>query len=161
MFLSRLFLVLALLHSPAWADVIKGKVVRVSDGDTIVVLDAQKVQHKIRLAGIDAPESKQAFGQVSKQGLADLVANKTVTVETNKIDRYGRQVGKVLLGKQDVCLSQLELGLAWFFRQYQNELSDADRKLYEDAEATAKDLKLGLWRDPAPTPPWEFRREKR
>ena len=157
MFLSRLFLVLALLNSAAWADVIKGRVVRVSDGDTIVVLDAKKVQHKIRLAGIDAPESKQAFGQVSKQGLADLVANKTVTVETNKKDRYGRLVGKVLVGNQDVCLSQLELGLAWFYRQYQNELSDADRKLYEDAEATAKDLKLGLWRDPAPVPPWEFR----
>ena len=158
MFLSRLFVVLALLHLPAWADVIKGKVVRVSDGDTIVVLDAQKAQHKIRLAGIDAPESKQAFGQVSKQGLADLVANKSVVVDTNKKDRYGRLVGKVLLGKQDICLSQLELGLAWFFRQYQNELSDADRKLYEDAEATAKELKLGLWRDLAPVPPWEFRR---
>ena len=73
-----------------------GKVVKISDGDTITVLDHYKVQHRVRLTGIDAPERKQAFGSRSRQSLSKLVFNKTVTVKTNKRDRYGRVLGKVL-----------------------------------------------------------------
>ena len=142
------------------AETITGQVGGVVDGDTITVLDAEKVQHKIRLAGIDAPEKKQAFGNRSKESLSDLVFDKTVNVETEKRDRYGRQIGKVLVNGQDVNLVQVERGMAWFYRQYQREQSPNDRKLYEAAEDAAKAGKRGLWRDAEPVPPWDFRHNK-
>ncbi len=88
-------------------------VVHVADGDTITVLDAGKVQHKVRLAGIDAPEKAQPFGQRSRESLEDLVAGRTVIVETHKKDRYGRYVGKVILNSRDVNLEQIRRGMAW------------------------------------------------
>ena len=94
------------------AATIEGRVVGVADGDTITVLDANAVQHKIRLAGIDAPEKKQPFGQRSKQSLSDLVFDKAVTVETNKRDKYRREVGKVLVGGVDANLEQVKRGMA-------------------------------------------------
>ena len=148
------------LACTANAETITGLVVGVSDGDTITVLDADKVQHKIRLAGIDAPEKKQAFGNRSKESLSALAFDKTVNVETDKQDRYGRQVGKVLVNGQDVNLVQVERGMAWFYRQYQREQSPNDRRLYEAAEDAARADKRGLWRDADPMPPWEFRHNK-
>jgi endonuclease YncB( thermonuclease family) len=142
------------------AATITGQVVGVADGDTITVLDADKVQHKIRLAGIDAPEKKQAFGNRSKESLSDMVFDKTVNVETEKRDRYGRQIGKVLVNGQDVNLAQVERGMAWFYRQYQREQSPNDRKLYEAAEDAAKAGRRGFWRDSDPVPPWDFRHGK-
>lgn len=88
-------LLIALLTPAVWAQILTGRVVGVTDGDTITVLDDQRVQHKIRLAGIDAPEKSQAFGQRSKAFLSSLVFSKPVVVETQKTDRYGRTVGKV------------------------------------------------------------------
>ena len=143
------------------AEAITGRVVAVQDGDSITVLDAEKAQHKIRLAGIDAPEKKQAFGNRSKDSLSDLVFGKVVTVETDKRDRYGREVGKVLVNGHDVNLIQVEQGMAWFYRQYQREQSQDDRKLYDSAESAAKVDKRGLWRDAAPMAPWDFRSSKR
>src|SRR3989344_7054146 len=93
---------------PALADTLSGRVVHVADGDTITVLDAGNHQHKIRLSGIDAPERKQAYGNVSKKHLAGLVAGKPVSVEWSKHDKYRRIVGKVLLGSEDVCLDQIK-----------------------------------------------------
>lgn len=142
----------------AWADTITGKVIAVTDGDTIRVLDAQNVQYKVRLAGIDAPESKQAYATRSKKSLSDLVFGKTVTVEFNKHDRYGRIVGKVLYKKADMDLQQIEVGLAWHYKQYAKEQSTSDRQLYASAEARARAAQLGLWHDPNPMPPWEWRR---
>ncbi len=130
---------------------------RIADGDTITVLDGDKVQHKIRLAGIDAPEKKQPFGNRSKESLSDLAFDKTVNVKTDKRDRYGRQIGKVLVNGRDVNLVQVERGMAWFYRQYQRDQSPNDRRLYEAAEDAARADKRGLWRDAAPVPPWEFR----
>lgn len=88
-------------------------VVHVADGDTITVLDAGKVHHKVRLAGIDAPEKAKPFGQRSRESLEDLVAGRTVIVETHKKDRYGRYVGKVILNSRDVNLEQIRRGMAW------------------------------------------------
>ena len=152
-------LVLALACT-ANAEIVTGRVVGVADGDTITVLDADKVQHKIRLAGIDAPEKKQPFGNRSKESLSELTFDKTVAVETTKRDRYGRQVGKVLINGRDVNLVQVERGMAWFYRQYQREQSPNDRKLYEAAEDSAKAGKRGLWLEANPVPPWEFRHGK-
>ncbi len=148
------------LACAAYAETVTGRVVGVADGDTITVLDADMVQHKIRLAGIDAPEKKQAFGNRAKESLSDMVFDKTVNVETEKRDRYGRQIGKVLVDGQDVNLVQVERGMAWFYRQYQREQSPNDRKLYEAAEDAAKAGKRGLWRDSEPVPPWDIRHNK-
>ncbi len=148
------------LACTAHAETVTGRVVGIADGDTITVLDADKVQHKIRLSGIDAPEKKQPFCNRSKESLPDLAFDKTVNVETSKRDRYGRQIGKVLINGQDVNLMQVERGMAWFYRQYQRDQSPNDRRLYEAAEDAAKAEKRGLWRDADPVPPWEFRHNK-
>jgi endonuclease YncB( thermonuclease family) len=158
---NALVCLLVALACTAHAETITGRVVGVADGDTITVLDGDKVQHKIRLAGIDAPEKKQAFGQRSKESLSDLAFDKTVDVETSKRDRYGRQIGKVLVNGRDANLVQIERGMAWFYRQYQREQSSNDQRLYEAAEDAAKAAKRGLWRDADPVPPWEFRHNKR
>ena len=141
------------------ADTLLGKVINVADGDSITVLDATNTQHKVRLTGIDAPERRQAFGNVSKESLAELVAGQSVAVEWDKVDRYGRKVGKVLLAGQDANLAQVRRGLAWHYKQYQREQSPTDQKSYAAAEIEAKEAKLGLWRDAEPMPPWEFRRK--
>ena len=141
------------------AKTIEGLVVGVADGDTITVLDQQKNTYKIRLQGIDAPEKKQAFGEKSKQSLHDLVHGKQVRIEYDKEDKYGRIVGKITLDELDICLQQLVLGMAWHYKKYQNEQSVADRVVYNDAELKSKSLKLGLWADETPTPPWEFRKK--
>ncbi len=101
---------LAFLSLAASADSLTGKVVKITDGDTLTILDANYKEHKIRLAGIDAPERKQAYGLASRKHLASMVARKQVTVEYQKRDRYGRIVGKVLLDGIDVCLDQVKAG---------------------------------------------------
>jgi endonuclease YncB( thermonuclease family) len=150
------------LSASAQPQTITGKVVGVADGDTITVLDAGKRQHKVRLDGIDAPESSQDFGSRAKQSLSDLVFGKTVTVISSKKDRYGWTVGKVMLGDgKDINLEQLERGYAWFYRQYAKELSREDARAYEQAERAAREEKIGLWAGPSPIPPWEHRAAQR
>jgi endonuclease YncB( thermonuclease family) len=102
-----------LLAFPALADTFTGLVVKVADGDTLTVLDADRTQHKIRLSGIGAPESGQPYGMVSRHNLGDSVFGKPVTVEYDKRDRYGRIVGKVLVSGQDANLEQIAAGMAW------------------------------------------------
>jgi endonuclease YncB( thermonuclease family) len=142
------------------AEILNGRVVGVADGDTVTVLDASRQQHKIRLMGIDAPEKKQAFGNKSKQALSDLVFNKQVSVEFSKTDRYGRTIGKILVDGLDANLEQVKKGMAWHYKQYQKEQSSVDRTAYAKAEELAKAEKLGLWFDPSPTPPWDFRHNR-
>ena len=79
------------------AEEIRGKVVRLADGDTITVMDAEKVQHKIRLMGIDAPEKAQAFGTKSKERLSEKIGEKEVVVKWKEKDRYGRVLGEIYL----------------------------------------------------------------
>jgi len=140
---------------------LEGKVVGVADGDTITVLGAGNRQTRVRLQGIDAPESRQAFGQVSKRNLSDLIFGRQVVVEYEKTDRYGRTLGKVLAGGRDVNVEQIRAGLAWHYKHYQDEQTPDDRRIYADAEAEARLAKHGLWADPDPIPPWDFRRGKR
>jgi len=139
------------------AETLVGKVVGVSDGDTITVLDSNQIQHKVRLAGIDAPEKRQPFGRVSREALSSMVFQKSVDIDWKKHDRYGRLVGKVTVGGLDVCRRQVELGLAWHYVKYAKEQTDADRTTYSAAERAARDSRRGLWSEPAPVPPWEFR----
>jgi endonuclease YncB( thermonuclease family) len=132
----------------------------VSDGDSLTLLDIEKRQHKIRLQGIDAPEMKQAYGQKSKESLSKLVYNKTIKVYWSKKDRFGRTVGQVMLGEIDICLEQVRRGMAWHFKDYQDEQSVKDRDLYDRAEVEARELRLGLWQDAAPIEPAVFRQKK-
>src|SRR5438105_1826482 len=111
-------LLLSFAATATFADVVVGTVVRISDGDTLVILTSAKRQYKVRLAGIDAPESKQAFGTRSKQSLADLAFQRSAVVHFYKKDRYGRIVGKVVVGNTDVCLEQIRRGFAWHYKQY-------------------------------------------
>ncbi len=150
---------------PAWAD-FAGTVVGVTDGDTITVLDASKARHKVRLAGIDAPERGQPGGFRSKESLSRLVYERSVRVEGDNKDSYGRIVGKVWVAPPDCpsCgttldagLAQISMGRAWWFRRYANEQSSADRGSYEHAEREARTRRAGLWRDPEPVPPWKWR----
>ena len=144
----------------AFADVLIGKVVGVSDGDTITLLDAGKTQYKIRLVGIDAPEKAQPYGQISKRNLSDLIYGKEVHVEWTKKDRYQRTLGKIILDGQDVCLEQVKRGMAWHYKKYQRDQTKEDQVLYSEAETKARSAKLGLWADPNPIEPSVFRHSK-
>lgn len=120
----KLIVILALLLGlSCHAGTIEGRVVAVADGDTITVLDADRVAHRIRLGGIDAPEKRQAFGTRSKQSLSDIVFNRAVTVETGKTDRYGREIGKILVDGADANLQQVQRGFAWHYKTYEREQS--------------------------------------
>ena len=137
-----------------------GKVMSVSDGDTLrVLVDNQQI--KIRLGGIDAPESDQPFGQASKRYLAEAVAGQTVVVEFEKKDRYGRVIGKVLLDGADMNLRQVKAGYAWWYEYYKRDQSEADQRAYSAAERQARDSGIGLWSEPAPINPYGWRQGKR
>src|SRR5262245_5873182 len=145
----------------AHAHEVGGRVVAVQDGDTVTVLDAGRVQHRIRIAGIDAPEKSQAFGEASKQSLARLVHGQRVDAHCPKRDRYGREVCSVYLGTRDVGLEQVRAGFAWWYREYAREQTLDERAAYEAAEAEARQGRRGLWTDPAPQPPSTFRRQQK
>ena len=140
---------------------IEGRVVGVTDGDTITLLDADNRRHKIRLDGIDAPESGQPFGRASKQHLAALLANREAVADCSKVDRYRREVCRVLVGGADAGLEQVRAGLAWFFRRYAKELPPDRRQQYADTEAQAKAERRGLWADAEPVAPWDWRADSR
>jgi endonuclease YncB( thermonuclease family) len=160
-FMSLVVMLLGLLVFNVNAtNILQGLVVGVSDGDSLTLLDAEKRQHKIRLQGIDAPEMKQAYGQKSKESLSKLVYNKTIKVHWSKKDRFGRTVGQVMLGDIDICLEQVRRGMAWHFKDYQDEQSVKDRDLYDRSEVEARELRLGLWQDAAPIEPAVFRQKK-
>ena len=146
--------------------------VGVADGDTVTVLDAAKTQHKIRVAGIDAPEKAQPFGEKSKQNLADMVFRRDVEIVGGKRDRYKRRVAKVMVADpncrapecpkiHDAGLMQVMSGLAWHYKQYEKEQSERDRREYAEAEIRARGAIKGLWLDKEPIPPWEWRHQRR
>lgn len=162
-----LALMLLLPAGPALAGTLEGQVVEVSDGATLTLRNSAKARLKIRLAGIDAPESVQPYGRESRKHLSDLALGRTVRVEWRRQDDYGRLLGKVLLRAADcpTCpktgdagLAQLEAGLAWWRRDTRREQTLEDQGYYEYAEFDAKARRIGLWQDPAPVPPWEWRK---
>jgi endonuclease YncB( thermonuclease family) len=157
--LSDVFIIGLSLGLSGQAQTLHGRVVSIADGDTITILDRAHQQHRIRFNGIDAPEKTQPFSARAKAHVAELVAGKDVTVVTVKTDVYGRLVGTVMVGDVDVNLEQLRAGRAWYYREYARDVAPANRPIYEAAEAAARGKKIGLWSDPAPTPPWTFRHE--
>ena len=151
-----LILVAPCLSIAAQPQTITGKVVGVSDGDTITVLDASNRQHKIRLEGIDAPKSKQYFGSRAKQSLSDLVFGKTVTVTSRKKDKYGRVLGTVTLDGKDINLEQVQRGMAWSY--HYSAIRPEEPTPEELAEEQARKEKRGMWADGERMPPWDYRR---
>lgn len=139
------------------ADELLGRVVAIADGDTLTLLDSNNTQHKIRIAGIDAPEKAQDFGQRSKTSLSALAFNQQATADCRKRDRYQREICVVIVGGKDVGLEQIRTGMAWWYRQYAAEQTAQERIDYELAEFNAKIHRLGLWSSKNPTPPWEWR----
>jgi endonuclease YncB( thermonuclease family) len=167
--MQSLILSMAFIAGVVHAD-ITGRVVSVTDGDTIKVLDASNTQYKVRLTGIDAPAKKQPYGRASTKKLASMVAGKEVLVESSKNDRYGRVLGKVWVqpadcpscGKTlDVNHAQILSGMAWWYRYYAREQSPEDRGRYESAEGEARARGWGLWADPNPINPYDWRKGER
>jgi len=132
------------------ADRFTGRVVGVSDGDTITVLRNSRPV-KIRLDGIDCPESAQDFGQRARQFTSGLVFAKAVTVDVRNVDRYGRLVARVQVDGRDMSLALVNAGFAWHYRQYSKDPGLAR------AELEARSKHMGLWSQPNAVPPWEFR----
>ncbi len=145
---------LAFFAATAYGDEITGTVTRVVDGDTIHV-SVGLTKHVIRLSEIDTPERDQPWGRQASRALADKLNRAKVTVDTAATDRYGRLVGKVLLGSRDINREMVLEGHAWVYRQYLQ-----DRSLLED-ERTARQRKAGLWGSDSPIEPWSWRRGTR
>lgn len=132
-------LCVAFASQAACADeVLAGRVVGVADGDTITVLDSTLVQHKVRVAGVDAPEKGQPFGNRAKVNLSDLVMGRSVQIQWHKKDRYGRVVGLVKVNGLDAGLEQIRSGLAWHYKAYMREQPYEQRVSYSAAEAEAR-----------------------
>lgn len=135
------------------ADNFSGNVVGISDGDTISVMHGGRPE-KIRLNGIDAPEKGQAFGNRARQFVSSIAYGKEVKVEVKSRDRYGRTVADVILPDgSNLNREIVKAGFAWWFRKY----APKDRVL-EALESEARAAKRGLWADPHPVPPWEWRK---
>ena len=132
---------------------LNGKVIHISDGDTIHVLTNDKKKYKIRLNGIDAPESSQDYGNKSKENLKRYIYNKDVTVIYKSKDKYNRLLGTVYLNKQDINLQQIKDGYAWVYKKYNNDSN------YLIAEKHARSSKKGLWAGINPLEPWVFRKQ--
>ncbi len=151
---TKVGLLFFLLHTLLLADILTGRVVSVTDGDTIKILTKDKTLYKIRLTGIDAPEKSQAFGKKSKNNLSRLVAGRIADIHYEKEDKYGRILGIVYVDDLDMNLRQIEDGYAWVYRRYCHRVD------YYKAEAYAKSKKLGLWYDKYPMPPWDYRHRR-
>ena len=159
---NRVLIAIALTVSTASnAGSLAGHVVGIADGDTLTLLYATNTQHKIRLSGIDSPEKGQPFGQTCKKSLSDLAYDRVVAVASNKLDRFGRVIGKVLVNGQDVNLEQVRRGCGWHYKKYQNEQILDDRLSYNAAEELARASRIGLWIDSEPMPPWDWRKARR
>lgn len=140
---------------------IHGRVVTVKDGDTITVETSDRKIITVRIAAIDAPELKQAFGQQARATLRTLIIDKTIQVQWNKRDRDQRVVGKINVGIRDIGLELIRGGAAWHANHYMREQSSKDRALYSEAEVDARRGRRGLWAGTTPIPPWEFRSTRR
>jgi micrococcal nuclease len=146
---------LVALPAAAAEPTFSGEVVRVSDGDTISVMHNQ-MPEKIRLNGIDAPEKNQAFGMKAKQYASSLCFGKAVTVLTHGHDRYGRTIGDITLPDgRNLNVEMVKAGMAWWYFKY----APNDTNLAH-LEQDARKKRFGLWQDPHPIAPWDWRHSR-
>jgi endonuclease YncB( thermonuclease family) len=147
------------LHfSLAQAVELRGRVVAVADGDTLTLLAADNLQYRITLAGIDAPELPQAFGHKSRTSLAALVLDRQAAAHCREGGQYLRATCVVNVDGKNLGLTQVQAGMAWWYRPYASEQTVQERADYEQAEFKARIRRLGLWNSKNPTPPWDWRR---
>jgi endonuclease YncB( thermonuclease family) len=150
----RLFLLAALASTALYAEDFAGKVVAISDGDTIRVMH-NGASERIRLWGIDCPEMKQPFGTRAKQFTGDLAFGQVVTVKVRDIDRYKRTVAEVILPDgRNLNQEIVRAGMAWWYQQYARR-----ETVVQDLEQEARDAKRGLWSEPKPAAPWKWRKD--
>lgn len=146
------------LSVPASSSILWGTVMRVKDGDTVVIRPSEGGQfYTCRLYGIDAPEKDQRYGDEATKALKSLILGKGVMISTTGDRTYGREVCIIELGGVDINREMVRMGYAWAYRKY---LDSPYASEYIEAENRARAKGLGLWRDNNPMPPWEFRRLK-
>ena len=133
------------------------RIFRVVDGDTVKLLDDDRVIHTIRLAGIDAPESKMPYGKQATAFLTGLILGKAVVAVPYKQDRYGRTIATIFLHEKDINLAIIDAGLAWHYKKYASEQPRFEAMAYAHSELMARQNKLALWSDEEPIAPWEWR----
>lgn len=157
---AALAAVLAFGPAQAGEWTLSGRVVALKDGDSFVMLDG-KTQHPVRIAGIDAPEYGQPYGNAAKNSLSRLIFNRQVQARCYKHDRFGRNVCRVFDERgQDVGLEQVRAGMAWWLRDVR-EQTPQEQGAYQGAEDAARVTRRGLWKEAKPVPPWEWRAVKR
>ena len=139
----------------AKGDTLRGRAVKVQDGDTFDFLYGDNRKQRVRVAQMDAPEKNMPFGQKSKERFTELVMGKEIALVVNTVDRSGRIVGSVVIDGEDQSARMISEGMAWYYRQY--GWTDSLARLEEEA----RNAKRGLWADPNPQPPWEWRKENR
>ena len=140
---------------------LEGKIERVMDGDTVQLTTENSTKVKIRLLGIDAPESTQDFGPESTKHLISLIESKRVTAQCIGVDRYKRSLCKIVANDVDLNLEQLKSGLAWHYKEYAYSQSEKDQEVYASAETQARQARVGLWQSKSRIPPWEYRKGPR
>lgn len=128
------------------------------DGDTLKLQTSERGLLVVRLSGADTPETGQAYWRAARDHLKQLVSGKQTTVWCYKLDRNEREVCHVRVGSQDVCEELIRHGYAWYAQMFGNELSAHQREVYSKVEQDARALRIGIWSDPAPLPPWECRK---
>lgn len=149
-----IFLFLLILVPSVQAS-LTGRVVRIIDGDTVVVLTKSERTVRVRLAGIDAPEKGQPFGQRARQYLTSRVAGRVVEVAGDSRDRYDRILGTLWADSRDINAELVCGGLAWAYRVR----NVAQNTAYLKCEKAAREEKKGLWQAPSPVPPWQGRKQ--
>ena len=138
----------------AQAETITGRVINVKDGDSFTLVDAKDKFHEIRLAHVDCPEKKQAFGRKAQLFTFNFTFGKAVTAYVESTDRYYRKICQVLVDGNNLNEAIVRNGLAWHFKKYSKS------SLYNSLELLARDEQIGLWVDSEAKAPWEFRKRK-
>lgn len=152
---------LVLPARPEAAFQLQGRVVRILDGDTVELLVGGFRTERIRLVGIDAPEKGQPFGTASRKRLASLCFLRDLQVRADKRDRYGRLLGRLFAGGEDLNRRMIAEGMAWHYAQYAREQPLGERTGDARAEQEARAARRGLWSDPDPVAPWDWRHRGR
>jgi len=133
----------------------EGKVKKIIDGDSILVVDAKDLEYEVQLEGIDAPELKQEFGKESSEGLSKMLKDKPLKITWKMKDQYDRLLGQVYVDDLHINIEMLRSGMAWHFKRF-NKSEELAK-----AETEAKDAKKGLWGTNSPMAPWDYRKENK
>ena len=151
----KFFYILFLVFSLKFSAQVSAKVIRIKDGDTVVVLLAGNIQKTLRLAEVDCPENSQAFGKNAKQFTSGQIFGKQISFVVTDTDRYGRTIAKIYYGKKYLSAEIIKAGFGWWYYKY-----STDKNLGK-LQNQAKLKKIGLWQDHTAIAPWEFRKLKR